>query len=304
MKKLKFLPLLLIIPLLIFPKVVINSAREGLNVWARNILPSLFPFAILSSAITMLYSGGKCGKLLKKISDFLKISPYALRCILIGAVSGYPIGAMTVNQSYKNGEIEADKLSLYAGMASLCSPMFLIATVGEGMLSNVFSGVMLLVIHYVSYIAAFAIFSVGRKNTECKVPAAFESQKQSLGAILKASVDKASSAMISVCGYVVVFRVILGIIELLPVPHIFQSVIAVILEMSVGCALASSAALLLPIKMSLISFCTSWGGVCVNLQINSYVVEGTKPMRTVLFKLTHGVISGIISFAFWSICSV
>ena len=304
MKKLKFLPLLLIIPLLIFPKVVINSAREGLNVWARNILPSLFPFAILSSAITMLYAGEKCGKILTKLSGLFRISLYALRCILIGAVSGYPIGAMTVNQSYKNGEIEADKLSLYAGMASLCSPMFLIATVGEGMLSNVFSGVMLLVIHYVSYIAAFAIFSVGRKNTECKVPAAFESQKQSLGAILKASVDKASSAMISVCGYVVVFRVILGIIELLPVPHIFRAVTAAILEMSVGCTLVSDAAVMLPIKMSLISFCTSWGGVCVNLQINSYVVEGTKPMRTVLFKLTHGVISGIISFAFWSICSV
>ena len=304
MKKLKFLPLLLVILLLIFPKVVINSAREGLNVWARSILPSLFPFAILSSALTMLYSGGKCGKILTKLSGLFRISPYVLRSIWIEAVSGYPIGAMTVNQSYKNGEIEADKLSLYAGMASLCSPMFLIATVGEGMLSNVFSGVMLLVIHYVSYIAAFAIFSVGRKNTECKVPAAFESQKQSLGAILKASVDKASSAMISVCGYVVVFRVILGIIELLPVSHIFRAVTAAILEMSVGCTLVTNTVLLLPIKMSLISFCTSWGGVCVNLQINSYVVEGAKPMRTVLFKLTHGVISGIISFAFWNICSV
>ena len=159
MKKLKFLSVLLIIPLLIFPKIVINSAREGLDAWARNVLPSLFPFAILSSAITMLYAGGKCGKFLRMLSGFLKISPYVLKCILIGAISGYPIGAMTVNQAYKNGEIEADRLSLYAGMASLCSPMFLIATVGEGMLSNVYLGVMLLVIHYVSYIAAFAIFS-------------------------------------------------------------------------------------------------------------------------------------------------
>lgn len=300
MKKLKFLPLLLIIPLLIFPKVVINSAREGLNVWAKSILPSLFPFAILSSAITMLYTGGECGKLLRKLSGFLKIPTYALRCILIGAVSGYPIGAMAVDQSYKNGQIDEDELSLYAGMASLCSPMFLIATVGEGMLSNVFSGVMLLLMHYTAYVITFAIFSVGRKTSDHRPPPISQSKKQSLGAILKASVDKASSAMISVCGYVVVFRVIMGIIELLPVSSFFQMVTAAILEISVGCTLVSDAAVMLPIKMALISFCTSWGGACVNLQINSYIADGKKPIKAVLFKLTHGVIAGVISVVFWS----
>ena len=81
---------------------------------------------------------------------------------------------------------------------------------------------------------------------------------------------------------------------------VFQMVTAAILEISVGCTLVSDAAVMLPIKMALISFCTSWGGACVNLQINSYIADGKKPIKAVLFKLTHGVIAGVISFVFWS----
>ena len=95
----------------------------------------------------------------------------------------------------------------------------------------------------------------------------------------------------------------MGIIGLLPISEAVEVVISVVLEMSVGCTLASRAVLPLAVRMALISFAVAWGGACVNLQINSYIAECNAKSATVLcFKLVHGFIAGVISFAFWSVC--
>ena len=69
------------------PEIYMQSFFDGLTVWAHNVLPALFPFAVLSALAVKFFPKPRfslCKKLFGVTADDLYI---------VSLLCGYPIGA-------------------------------------------------------------------------------------------------------------------------------------------------------------------------------------------------------------------
>lgn len=106
--------LLLIIIILSKPDATFQYAYEGLYQWAAKMVPTLFPFMMISSI--MVYSGAdlELGRMLSHVLKKLyKYSSYGLYAVFMGFFCGFPMGAKVVSDLYEKGRLsksEADTL--------------------------------------------------------------------------------------------------------------------------------------------------------------------------------------------------
>ena len=88
--------------LLLFPAQSLELAALGLHLWFERMLPTLFPFMVLNGLLIGL---GLIPLLLKPLLPLAKplfqTTENGLYCILIGFLSGFPMGAHTISMLYK-----------------------------------------------------------------------------------------------------------------------------------------------------------------------------------------------------------
>lgn len=115
----------------VMPTVVSEGAKEGLLLWFMAIVPSLFPFMILSNILIKLKVTKYINRILKPVFGFLfGIREDGSYPVLIGFLAGCPIGAKSVAQLYKNGELKKSESQYLITFCNNLSPMFLIEFIG------------------------------------------------------------------------------------------------------------------------------------------------------------------------------
>ncbi|MCM1183795.1 MAG: hypothetical protein NC337_10515 [Roseburia sp.] len=106
--------LILIIIVLNNPASTFQYAYQGLYQWAVRMVPTLFPFMMLSSI--MIYSGAdiELGKLLNIVlKRVYSYSRYGLYAVFMGFLCGFPMGAKVISELYENKKINrSEALSL------------------------------------------------------------------------------------------------------------------------------------------------------------------------------------------------
>ncbi|NLL97469.1 MAG: hypothetical protein GX227_10210 [Clostridiaceae bacterium] len=237
-----FFPFLALL-LCLFSKETSLAARKALYLCLDVVIPSLFPFFVLSRLLIPFVSGLSFPDFLKKIIEKLFNLPYyTIVIILLGFISGYPNGAKMSRDMFDQGLLDSRQASKILSVANNCSPLFIIGTVGAGMLKSVKLGVFLLLMHWISgIIAAFITGKIAdslvseRNSDHRKVrQEMFHERKQkgyhnkhikkedsnknhggnkspvsgSLSALLPLSIEEAAILSIKVSGYIVFFAVI------------------------------------------------------------------------------------------------
>ena len=100
-----FIFLIIIICILKNSESAFNYAYSGLTQWALKMVPTLFPFMMISSI--MVYCGADI-ELGKILTIFLKkiflYSNYGLYAVFMGFLCGFPMGAKVVCELYKNNK--------------------------------------------------------------------------------------------------------------------------------------------------------------------------------------------------------
>ena len=100
--------------LMFWPQEAMEAAREGLRLCYNVILPSLFPFFVLSALVVDLGLAGYLGRALEGLMRPLFHVPGACASALVlGFVGGYPVGARTALSLYQKGmctKTEAERL--------------------------------------------------------------------------------------------------------------------------------------------------------------------------------------------------
>ena len=87
---------LLAAAIIIFPERYVSCCFRGFAMWAECVLPSLFPFMVIT--LIMIKSGfaHKAALPLKKVTGAFGLPPAAAVCLLISVCSGYPAGSKSV----------------------------------------------------------------------------------------------------------------------------------------------------------------------------------------------------------------
>lgn len=311
---------LFMITLLIFSNNNLIAAQNGLALWAKNVLPTLFPFFVATELLCQTNFTYILGKLLNKlIKPIFNLPGESVIAIILGTISGYPIGAKVVcnlkNQKIIT-KIEAERLIAFTNNSG---PLFILGTVGITLFHNKHLGIILLISHIFSSLTVGYLFRFWKRNKldvnfrEIHFNSKLSPIKISgIGEILGNAIKKSISSILSVGGFIVLFSVILSILEnsgILDIINMFlyqfgiskeisSAIFTGIIEVTNGVNLSSSIYTSLPtLSILLTSFLLGFGGISVLLQVYSIISKENISVKPYLLgKLLQGFLSILFTF--------
>ena len=312
--------LLFTVSLIFYSESNIVAAQNGLTLWATRILPTLFPFFIATELLSKTNFTFILGKFLNKfMKPIFNVPGEASIAIILGIISGYPIGAKVVCDLKREkiiSKIEAERLIAYTNNSG---PLFILATVGVSLFSNKKIGYILLISHIASSLLVGYCFKFWKKNNlEINFKEMLFNTNnapikvQELGEILGNSIKQATSTLLSICGFIVLFSIILSTLQTSGLINIFTNIlhafglskevsialITGIIELTNGVNLSSQTFHVFPhLSILLTSFLLGFGGLSVLLQVYSIIYKENISIKPYLLgKILHGLFSIIITF--------
>lgn len=183
----------LLLLLALRPQRYAAACAEGIALWAKVVLPALFPFLVLTAWIarsSMIVGLGR------------KLSPLLRRCglpaasagaFLLSIVSGYPVGSRVVADLQRRGEIgraDAERLSI---LCSTSGPMFILGSVGSAMFGGGKAGAVLLTAHLFGVLAVALPVLLFRNRSAAAEPSPSPAAQRSAARAIRAPQARAPS---------------------------------------------------------------------------------------------------------------
>lgn len=290
--------ILLIAALLIAsPARYATACMEGVSLWAKAVLPALFPFFILTALLTKI---GAAEKLADKLAPFMKkikLPGAAAYCFIMSAVSGYPVGSRIVADLAARGALTPAQAGRISALCSTSGPMFLIGSVGSAMFGSVKAGAVLLASHILGVLLVYFLFLPLLKPLPDAPP---RLRTVNADTVLHDSVYEAVISILCVGGFVAFFYVLTQAcadLRLLSLPQgalgtflsasDAEGAVAGLLEATHGCAaLAAGEG---PLALPLAAFTVTFGGACILAQQLGYLKKaGVKAAPFIGMKALQG----------------
>lgn len=117
--------LLLFVLMLMYPAQSVYYAFSGLTLWFQKMIPSLFPFMILSGIMVRMNLTGYFGIVLSPVlKPLFKVSKEGVYCIIMGFLCGFPMGARVISDLYKNAKITKSEASYLLSFCNNIGPIY------------------------------------------------------------------------------------------------------------------------------------------------------------------------------------
>ena len=282
--------------LLFRPEISAAALQSGLQVCANAVLPSLFPFFLLSELWIRSGLGNAVSELASPIVQHVfHVPKTGASALILGMIGGYPIGAATIASLYQKGFLEsadANQLLLFCCNAG---PAFLVGVLGGGLFQSPVIGLALWGVHL---LAACCIGIVLRKKDVPKNRTTHEKVMKTETGVFTESAVSAIATAVRVCGFVLLFSLLSGHIMAIEILHRipFFPVLLGSLELAGGSALLASVPWNAGIKFVIAAVLSGWGGLCVHGQTISILQEANLSVKSYLYgKLLHAAVSGLIA---------
>ena len=258
---------------------VLDSCRYGLRLCAELIIPSLFPFFILSGLLSRLGLPSLLGRVLAPAAARLfRVSGTGATAFFIGLTGGYPLGAAYIADLLQEGSISTPEAEKLLAFCNNSGPAFLLGAVGVGVFGSSCLGLVLYAVHALSALLTGILlrnrgaFAPGQAVSSIPV--------QPFAPAFSETVKQAVLSLLNVCGFVVCFTAFAGLLD----ANGLLSLLAGRLSLLLGRELSWCRALLTgfwelgggigamrglhpsPLNLALASLLVSWGGVSVHFQ--------------------------------------
>lgn len=287
-----------------------NAVIDGLNLWAFSVLPSLFPYTVISIALSKLgVTAVICNKftpLTKRLFNTSGVTAYAY---FISLLAGYPMGAKTVADLKESGFITQTEAQRAVAFCSTSSPMFLISTVGGICFGSIKFGFLLFLTQVISSLVIGIGFSFYKRNEKPKIMLATPKTSNNL---FYESVFSSITSMLMVGGTITLFSVITRIlmhfnILLLAVYPLSKTLgsytlangfVVGLLECSNGLTILGSCKISL-LSLPITCFVCGFGGISIIMQSFAYIKKAKIKTAPFLFaKVGQAVLSFLLGLIF------
>lgn len=262
--------------LLFSPQAAAQAARESLALCGQVVLPSLFPFFILSNLALGLGFGQWLGKKLAPLmGPLFHVGGAGGAALALGLVGGYPVGAATVRALLEDGACSPREAQSLLRFCNNAGPGFLLSFVGGSILGSVSLGGLLLAVHALAALGTGILLRDPRPPAPRDPCASPEPPRSSPAALLPGAVSRALSSALQVSAYVVLFGILLGLLHPLVdcLPPLCAVLLAGSLELTNG--IAGLTQITSPsLRLILAGLLLGWGGLSVHGQ-TAALLEGT-----------------------------
>lgn len=286
---------LIFLTAIFFSDELADYVAAGLSISARVIIPSVFPFLLLTDLAMRYIRFERIGGIRRIFEKLFRINGAALPVFVCGILCGFPLGAKLALTMYENGKIskcECERLMVFANNAS---PGYVICAVGIGMRGNLKDGVLLYISAVLSSILTGILLGVNKDKSD--ISHFISWQKYSF----TKSVTSAVGVCLNICGFVTVFSIAVGVVNELIKSEIIRMLIIPFMEIG-NAALYLSDLYVAPawITLALTAFSTSFSGLCVCAQTLSLINE-KKDISMAAYiprKLLQGFIAALLIIFF------
>lgn len=265
--------------LFVFSKDISFSIIFSISIWKDNLLPSLFPFFVMSDLL-LAYGfvdiiSFFLGAIMTKWFYLPKDAAFAF---FVSLFSGFPSGSKYVNDLLNAKKISIEDANYLIMFTHFANPFFIVTTIGLFLLSNVKAGYIILISHILSNIIVAFIFRKKKVilNNDNNYKKAFylSSPDKPFITILTNSIFKSFKTLVNMLGIIMIFLMITTIIKkIIPLTGITNGLLSGFLEMTQGVKYISSLDISLPIKASILSAIVSFSGLSVHFQVKSIIDE-------------------------------
>lgn len=274
--------------LILDSRCALESAQDGMELCIRTVIPSLFPFLFLSGLATVAL-WGNCGWLLKLAAAAVGIPRGGEVLFLAGFLGGYPAGAAAVGSSYRSGHLNRETANRLLAFCSNAGPAFLFGMIAP-QFPKVWMAWCLWGIH---------ILSAALVGTVLPCPEVVQAAVCGKTVTIKENMRATLSIMATVCGWILLFRILIGFLDrwiLWLLPETVRVVVWGMLELSNGCCSLQEIGDVYH-RFIAAAFMVSFGGICVALQTAS-VLSGLSMKHYIGGKLMQALFSVLLAAAF------
>ncbi len=283
----------------LYPQAAVTGVSRGLSMCGAVIIPSLLPFMVLVGTFMRLRLSDTVGRWFARPTGRLfRLPGCCAMPILLSFIGGYPAGAVAIEQLLSRRQITEAQAARMLRFCVNAGPAFAVSAVGAVLLGDARVGWLLCAAHL---LAALLIGVVqGRFSPLCirQSPSA-RGTVLPLGSAFAAAVNSAALSLLYMCGFVILFAVVLSISDAAGVSALLETVTGIpalpagVLEVGSGCVQLAGAP---EPSMFLFGFMLGFGGLSVQCQVRALLQAYPAALRQFfLFRVLHGLLGGLLS---------
>lgn len=280
---------------------VTDGVTAGISACVTVVIPSLFLFMVVAAFIAISPAGRILSAPFSLFTERCLALPGPMGCVvLMSAIGGYPVGARLLANLLQRREITEEDAGRMLCFCCNAGPSFLVTAVGVGIFGSRQLGYLLLAAQLLSALLIGLLLSKGHRRRYGRgaplLPTPF-------GEAFVQAVNGSVSAMLTICGYVVLFSGMMSVLgylglfsscsralsRLLPVSEGFlYALLSGLLEVTGG-TLSVARLSPGPGAVVLAAFLTAFSGLSVIFQVKS-ILSGypIRWGRFYLSRLLHG----------------
>ncbi len=261
--------------------VCFSEMKRGLSICAGVLVPTLFPYMIISEMLVRADLGYYLGKILERpMRRIFGVSGSGAGALVLGITCGFPIGAKTAAALYSRGELTKEECEKLLAFCNYPSAPFVIFAVGKNLLGNTALGLFIYSVNVITGLFVGAITKNKRQIGGTQSALSLTSEHQPFFKNFTDSVSSAAGAVISVCALVTFFTCTVGCLSAIDCINnapFLKAILFSFFELTSGAA-ACAALGSRPLAAILTAAAVGWSGVSVLMQIySSFIGECGAP---------------------------
>ena len=289
--------ILLFIEIFDHTKLIINIFYEATISWYKNLLPTLFPFFLITDLLSNYGFVEFISKMFGKIMKLFKLPEKTSYAFFMSMFSGFPGNSKLIKELLDNNEITQNDANKLLTLTHFSNPLFIIGTIGIIFLNNQKLGILILIVHYLTNFINGLLF---RNIYQEKNIINNKKERKTLPLIktLLKSINNAINAMFLIYGIIIFTSLLTNIITInLHLSSFQKSILTSFLEITQGLKLIVNESITISQKVSLITFFLSFGGISIHMQVMGILSDYKINYKIYLLsRIIHASISSLIIY--------
>ena len=273
---------------IIFSKAISTGIKNGIEISLSLAIPSIFCFMVICD---ILYKSGLINTLISPLNKILcalyNLDKDLIGVVVLSQIGGFPIGAKLISDLVKSEKLDKTCAENMLCYCVNCGPAFLIGGVGIVLFRSIKIG---LIIFICELFASIFCGFLNRKSMQSKTRLFKDNCKKDYANIIVTSTSSCVKAMSMICAFIILFCAFTQIIQNLNISPTIKSIICGFVEVTQGCYNLCELSFYQKLILSVLF--TSFGGLCVHIQIAS-IISGSeiKLKKFYLYRIVYTLIS-------------
>ena len=289
--------LFILYQIIIKKSLVYSSINYALNIWVNNLIPTLFPFFIISDILINYNFTLYIPKFLRNFLKYLfNITDNMITILVLSIISGFPSNARNTRTLYDNGVIGLEEANHILIFSHFANPLFILTTVAIFFFNDKNIGIVLLISHYLSNFLLGILFrKYFNHNNDNFIT---DNNSNVFGNIFIGAIKRSIDTILLICGIITIFMILSSVITNCFDFNIYNSmIIKGLLEITIGIEALGKLEISIIYKAVIASCFLAFGGFSVHMQVMSQIANTEIKYRFFFVgRLYQMILSGFITY--------